>query len=76
MDLKLGWSLIQVFFFKDFIYLFMRDTWREAETQAEREAGSSQGPIWDSIPKPGSLPEPKADTQPLSHPGVPLTQVL
>ena len=28
-------------FFKDFIYLFMRDT--EAETQADGEAGSSQG---------------------------------
>ena len=29
--------------FKDFIYLFMRDTEREAETQAEGEAGSLQG---------------------------------
>ena len=28
------------FFFKDFIYLFMRDTETEAETQAEGEAGS------------------------------------
>ena len=32
-----------VCFFKDFIYLFMRDTQREAETQAEGEAGSMQG---------------------------------
>ena len=31
------------FSFKDFIYLFMRDTQREAETQAEGEAGSLQG---------------------------------
>ena len=33
------------FFFKDFIYLFMRDTERETETetQAEGEAGSLQG---------------------------------
>ena len=30
-------------FFKDFIYLFMRDTEREAETEAEGEAGSMQG---------------------------------
>ena len=29
-------------FFKDFIYLFMRDTEREAETQTEGEAGSMQ----------------------------------
>ena len=32
-----------LFFFKDFIYLFMRDTQREAERQAEGEAGSMQG---------------------------------
>ena len=31
------------FFLKDSIYLFMRDTQREAETQAEGEAGSMQG---------------------------------
>ena len=31
------------FFFKDFIYLFMRDSEREAETQAAEEAGSMQG---------------------------------
>ena len=31
------------YFFKDFIYLFMRDTEREAETQAEGEAGYLQG---------------------------------
>ena len=30
-------------FFKDFMYLFMRDTEREAETQAEGEAGSLRG---------------------------------
>ena len=28
---------------KDFIYLYMRDTEREAETQAEGEAGSLRG---------------------------------
>ena len=36
----------QYFFFKDVIYLFMRNTEmceREAETQAEGEAGSMQG---------------------------------
>ena len=39
----------------------MRDTQREAETLAEGEARSGT---------PGSRPEPKADTQPLSHPDV------
>ena len=44
----------------------MRDTEREAETQAKGEAGS----IWDPR-TPGSRPEPKADAQPLSHTGIP-----
>ena len=30
-------------FLKDFIYLVMKDTEREAETQAEGEVGSMQG---------------------------------
>ena len=51
----------------------MKDTQREAKTQAEGEAGFMQGAqcgtrSWDS----GSRPELKADAQPLSHPGVPL----
>ena len=59
-------------FKKDFIYLFMRDSEREAETQAEGEAGSLQGAQCGLDPKtPGSCPEPKADAQLLSHPGVP-----
>ena len=32
-----------LFFLKYFIYLYMSDTEREAETQAEGEAGSLQG---------------------------------
>ena len=39
----------------------MRDTQREAETQA---VGLDPGPL-------GSCPEPKADAQLLSHPGAP-----
>ena len=41
--------IIIIIIFKDFIYLFMKDTQREracereAETQAEGEAGSMQG---------------------------------
>ena len=52
----------------------MRDIQREAETQAEGEAGS----LWEAqcgldSGTPGSRPEPKADAQPLSHPGIPPT---
>ena len=32
-----------MYFFQDFIYLFMTDTERGAETQAEGEAGSLRG---------------------------------
>ena len=51
----------------------MRDTEREAETQAEGKAGSTQGAQWgEPDPRtPGSCPELKADSQLLSHPGVP-----
>ena len=35
--------IITTFLKKDFIYLFMRDTEREAETQAEGEASPMQG---------------------------------
>ena len=50
----------------------MRYTQREAETQAEREAGSMQEP--DAGLDPGTLgshPGPKGGAQPLSHPGIP-----
>ena len=36
-------EFVFIIFKKDIIYLFMRDTQREAETQAEGEAGSMQG---------------------------------
>ena len=45
---------------------------REAEIQAEGEAGSLQGARCGTRSQdPGSHPEPKADAQPLSHPGAP-----
>ena len=48
----------------------MRDTQRGTEIQAEGEAGSCREPNEGLDPRtPGSQPEPKADTQPLSHPG-------
>ena len=37
-----GNKLLLLLLFKYFIYLFMRDTEREAETQAKGEAGSMQ----------------------------------
>ena len=51
----------------------MRDPQREAETQAEGEAGD---PMRNLIPGPGPNPEPKTDAQPPSHPGVPKDSFL
>ena len=52
----------------------MRDAEREAETQAEGEAGSLQESNVELEPGTlGSCPEPKAATQPLSYPDVPRT---
>ena len=67
-----------VFVLKDFIYLFERDREREKEqewwgrTEGEGEADSllRREPNVGLDPRtPGSWPEPKADAQPLSHPG-------
>ena len=50
----------------------MRNTQREAETQAEEEAGSLPGARCGTrSPIRGSCPEPMADAQPPSHPGSP-----
>ena len=51
----------------------MKDIQREAETQAEGEAGSSQGAQCRTRSQIlGSDPEPKAEAQLLSHPGIPV----
>ena len=50
----------------------MIDTQREAETQAEGEAGPMQKPDVGLHPgTPGPCPGPKAGTKLLSHPGIP-----
>ena len=60
------------FFLRFYSSIHERHREREAETQAEGEAGSTQGaPSRTRSGTPGSRPEPKADVQPLSHPGVP-----
>ena len=62
-------------FFKDFIY--SGETERQRERQRHRQR-KKQAPYGEPAvgPDPGTLGEshlkPKADTQPLSHPGIPL----
>ena len=43
----------------------MKDTQREKDTGRGRSRLPDRSPMWDSIP------EPKADAQSLSHPGIP-----
>ena len=52
----------------------MRDTHRGRDIGKGRSRLHAGSPTWDSIS--GSCPEPKADTQTLSHPGVPRLSVL
>ena len=61
-----------LFVFKDFIYLFMRDTHREAEMQAEEKQAPWREPNTGLNPRtPGSRPGLKAGAKLLSHPGIP-----
>ena len=72
----LPWCFIRCFL-KDFIYLFIheRHTHTERERQRHRQR-EKQSPCREPDAglhpgNPGSRPEPKADTPPLSHPGAP-----
>ena len=58
--------------FKDFIYLFMRDAQREAETQAEGEVGSmqeAQGGTRSGVSR--IMPWAAGGAKPLHHRGCP-----
>ena len=52
-------SLIKKMFFKGFIYLFMRDTKREAETQREKQDPCREPDAGLDPWTPGLGPEPK-----------------
>ena len=68
--------LLLFFFFKDFIYLFMRDTEREAETQAEGEAGSMQEARHGTQSQVSRIkPWAEGGAKPLSHPGVTFSDI-
>ena len=62
-----------IYIFKDFIYLFMRDTQRERQRhrQREKQAACREPDVGLDPGTLGSRSELKADGQPLSHPGVP-----
>ena len=55
-----------------FIYSWERHKRRGRSIGRGRSRLHARSPTQDSIPGPGSRPEPKADSQPLSHSGVPI----
>ena len=64
-------------FKKKIFYLFIRDTQRERQRHRQREKQAPRREP-DVELDPGSRaarPKPKADTQPLSHPGVPVSNL-
>ena len=67
------WKDFFFFNFKDFIYLFVRDTPREKQRhrQREKQAPCREFDVGLDPGTPGSCTGPKAGTKPLSHPGTP-----
>ena len=62
--------------FKKRFYVFIHEGYRERERQRHRQR-EKQAPCREPNMRldpriPGSLPEPKAGTKPLSHPDIPL----
>ena len=55
---------------KKIIYLFMRDTQSQRHRQREKQTPCRKPDATLDPRTLGSQPEPKVDTQPLSHPGV------
>ena len=60
-------------FFLIFFFMIVTEREREAETQAEGEAGSMhrEPDVGFDPGSPGSRPGPKAGAKPLRHPGIP-----
>ena len=67
------WNRRVALFLTSFINFFMIVTEREAETQAEGEAGSvhCESDVGFDPGSPGSRHGPKAGAKPLHHPGIP-----
>ena len=70
-------SLSNKQFFNIFFFLFTRDTDKEKQRHRQREeTGSLWGKPDVGLNSPGLRPEPKADTQLLSHPTAPINKSL
>ena len=63
-------------FIHSFIHSFMRGRERQRHRQREKQSPCREPDAGLNPRTPGSQPESKADTQPLSHPGVPLLLIF
>ena len=75
MDLKEKNYLFFIIFLRFYLFIHDRHREREAETQAEGEAGSMhrEPDVGLDPGTPGSRPGPKTGAKPLRHPGIPKT---
>ena len=63
-------------FFLNILFIHERHTHREAEIQAKGEAGPLPGAHVGLDPRTlGLCSKPKAEAQPLSHPGIPIKKI-
>ena len=66
-----------MFFFLKILFIHEKHREKEAETQEREKQAPCGKPDAGLDPRiSGSCPEPKADGQPLSHPGIPRAEVL
>ena len=65
-----------VFFLRFYLFIHKRHTERQRYRQREKQAPRSEPDVGLDPGTPGPRPEPKADTQPLSHPGIPKFKIL
>ena len=73
--------MLAIFFFKKIFYLFIhereRDIYGERQRHRQREKQAPcEEPNAGLIRTLGSSPEPKAEAQPLSHPGIPMLAIF
>ena len=73
--------IFSLFFFKIFLFIHERHTERERKGGAETHAEGKQAPcrepdVGHDPGTPESRSEPKANAQPLSHPGIPMNDTF
>ena len=62
----------KIFFLRFYLFIHERHTGRGRDIGRGRNRLLVGSLMWDSLQSPRSQPEPKADAQPLSHPGAPV----